>query len=488
MAQNTVLIFIPDSLDSRLCGYLSGTKRTVKNAEVFHITSEKPSNKAYDPIGYIGHINECDNLTKDVSLFINGENKEIFLMCEEKYPVTQIIYDFKRFKNSDILYHNAEHYGEHFKNLSIDLRKHTHSVSENGRHFLTNILSKVILVLNICLNFLSRLNLVVQKSSTFTHFEESLKTMKWFLSTAADQKMVTPKMGNVIIAKSIDIFIGVFLTSYVMQYEDQIFLFVYNTFEGIVSSLKGLLLYLMGSPIGLKLNYGFNNFLGQFFLYHISLWRIFLQGAHPIFVSNFKYFMLPGALGFSYQIAMVSDIIAIATFHSYCIYVNAARIFNLQLKCLSSLWRVVIGRKFNPLRNRVDSCQYSHNQLFIGTLSFTILLFLLPTTAMYYVVFSIFRLVTLFIDRLLLGIRNALYNIPVYSIFLWILNTSSVAGNIHITWKSYDEDGNVTIEAKLEKLPFITSIVKFAPDSVSTMTNQRTLRDIFHGTITGTVL
>lgn len=63
------------------------------------------------------------------------------------------------------------------------------------------------------------------------------------------------------------------------------------------------------------------------------------------------------------------------------------RLFNLQLKCLISLWRLFIGKKYNPLRERVDSCQYSPNQLFIGTLIFTILLFLLPTTIMYYAVF-----------------------------------------------------------------------------------------------------
>lgn len=78
------------------------------------------------------------------------------------------------------------------------------------------------------------------------------------------------------------------------------------------------------------------------------------------------------------------------------------RLFNLQLKGLISLWRLFIGKKYNPLRKRVDSCQYSPNQLFIGTLGFTIFLFLLPTTIMYYTVFfmvSINRVVNFILNN-----------------------------------------------------------------------------------------
>lgn len=81
----------------------------------------------------------------------------------------------------------------------------------------------------------------------------------------------------------------------------------------------------MGSPIGLKLNHAFNKSLAQFFFYHISLWKIFLLSLTPVFNKYFRFLVLPGALGLSFQIAMISDIISIATFHVYCIYVYAAR-------------------------------------------------------------------------------------------------------------------------------------------------------------------
>jgi hypothetical protein len=67
---------------------------------------------------------------------------------------------------------------------------------------------------------------------------------------------------------------------------------------------------------------------------------------------------------------------------------NNFRLYSLQVSGLVALWRLFLGQKHNPLRGRVDSCHYSPDQLFVGTLAFTILLFLLPTTFMYYIVFT----------------------------------------------------------------------------------------------------
>ena len=72
------------------------------------------------------------------------------------------------------------------------------------------------------------------------------------------------------------------------------------------------------------------------------------------------------------------------------------RLFSLQIYALSSLWRLFRGKKWNVLRKRVDSAQYDVDQLFIGTLLFTILLFLLPTTAFYYIVFAMVYACTFF--------------------------------------------------------------------------------------------
>jgi len=46
------------------------------------------------------------------------------------------------------------------------------------------------------------------------------------------------------------------------------------------------------------------------------------------------------------------------------------------------------GKKRNVLRHRIDACDYDQEQLLLGTVLFTVLIFLLPTTAAYYCLFS----------------------------------------------------------------------------------------------------
>ncbi len=65
------------------------------------------------------------------------------------------------------------------------------------------------------------------------------------------------------------------------------------------------------------------------------------------------------------------------------------RLFNWQIRLLIILFRLFCGKKQNPLRNnRLDSHLCDIDQLFIVTLTFTILLFLLPSIFMYYAVFT----------------------------------------------------------------------------------------------------
>ena len=46
------------------------------------------------------------------------------------------------------------------------------------------------------------------------------------------------------------------------------------------------------------------------------------------------------------------------------------------------------GKKRNVLRHRIDACDYEQDQLLLGTVLFTALVFLFPTTIAYYILFS----------------------------------------------------------------------------------------------------
>ncbi len=56
---------------------------------------------------------------------------------------------------------------------------------------------------------------------------------------------------------------------------------------------------------------------------------------------------------------------------------------------------LLIGKKRNVLKQRVDSYSYDVDQLLLGTLLFTVIFFLIPTTFMYYLYFALVRFVVL---------------------------------------------------------------------------------------------
>lgn len=93
---------------------------------------------------------------------------------------------------------------------------------------------------------------------------------------------------------------------------------------------------------------------------------------------------------------------------SNCTQFNSS-LYRLEIVGLKALWCIVLGRRKNVLKSkcqqlhkikilhhslisvlsdRMESYDYKHSQLFLATLFFSGLLFLLPTVLVYYVVFS----------------------------------------------------------------------------------------------------
>ena len=136
-----------------------------------------------------------------------------------------------------------------------------------------------------------------------------------------------------------------------------------------------------------------------------------IKGSIAIFQDMLPFFtwsiLVSGILGASFQVAIIKDYLNVLAIHMTCFYVYAARIYKMEFDSLRSLFRLFGGRKLNPLRKRIDSYVYGADQLFIGTLGFSIVFFLLPTVLMYYAVFlsvnfilciSLVRLIIIFIQ------------------------------------------------------------------------------------------
>jgi len=165
-------------------------------------------------------------------------------------------------------------------------------------------------------------------------------------------------------------------------------------FDTFIAWLQSIIEWLMGNPAGLKLNKPLNTTMGNFFLYHIYLWKTYITFLKPFLLYSLLALKWIGCLGgISLQIGLASDLVSILTVHIYCFYVYAGRLYQLQKTGLISLWRLFRGKKYNPLRKRVDSAEFDSQQLFLGVLIFTVLVFLLPTVLVYYGVFAGLRLI-----------------------------------------------------------------------------------------------
>ena len=179
--------------------------------------------------------------------------------------------------------------------------------------------------------------------------------------------------------------------------------------DQVVLNLRKLITWLMGAPAGLKLNSVLSMCLGRFFLYHIHLWVTFLHVATPYvsyFLTNYCLEAL-SKMGICMQLSLFQDAFNLLTFHIHCFYAYARRLFVSQSCGLMSLWRLFRGKKYNPLRDRVDTSSYNApDQLFLGALAFTILLFLYPTTLMYFTVFKALEFVLTVINGLIQALSN----------------------------------------------------------------------------------
>ncbi len=146
-----------------------------------------------------------------------------------------------------------------------------------------------------------------------------------------------------------------------------------------------------------------------------------------------KLIIYSGFMGVSFALSTMLDVLKILTIHQYCFYIYALRIYKLEMECLKSLFRLFRGKKLNPVRLRIDSYSYNIDQLFIGTISFCIVFFLLPTVFMYYIVFLSLRLLILIIHLIMKLLIVSFSNIPIYELVLYFIKPSVISNRIKFT-------------------------------------------------------
>lgn len=221
---------------------------------------------------------------------------------------------------------------------------------------------------------------------------------------------------------------------------------------GTLESSEQLVTWLKtGVPGGLKLNTPLNHFLGDKFLIVLGFVKNICLLAEPCIWWTVTIIVVSSIAGLTVGLTLLYDFLNFLNVCTVSLFIFAARIFYIQLSALRSLARLFMGNKLNKLRMRVDSCDFDMSRLLLGTVLFTILLFLVPTTAMYYLVFAFLRMKQLAIQTpLRMGtlIINRLVMI-LWSVITSTLNEESI-GNLKLCLqRSYDNSNRRTCVTKV---------------------------------------
>ncbi|XP_057717816.1 N-acetylglucosaminyl-phosphatidylinositol biosynthetic protein gpi1 isoform X1 [Arachis stenosperma] len=220
----------------------------------------------------------------------------------------------------------------------------------------------------------------------------------------------------------VDILLGNLVGWPLLHNSESICLSIVNFTHGFSTFLRSGCVWLMGDPAGFKLNAELANVLGIFSLNAIQIWSTLW-----IFVGFITNYIIQGLAilgiicGFTAFAAMIIDMIVLATLHVSILHRLISLVYSSQIQALAALWRLFSGRKWNPLRQRLDSFDYTVKQHIVGSLLFTPLILLLPTTSVFYIFFSITETTINLICVLIEVIISVIHATPYVKILLWLV-------------------------------------------------------------------
>ncbi|XP_015898040.2 uncharacterized protein LOC107431596 isoform X1 [Ziziphus jujuba] len=220
-----------------------------------------------------------------------------------------------------------------------------------------------------------------------------------------------------------DVLLGNLIGLALLYHAEPVCIWILNFADDITNNLlRSGCVWLMGVPAGFKLNTELAEVLGMISLNAIQIWSTLW-----IFVGSHLTFFIKGLailgiiFGVTVPAALTIDLITLATLHVSTIHWLISLLYSTQIQTLASLWRLFRGRKWNPLRQRLDSYDYTVKQHIVGSLLFTPLLLLLPTTSVFYIFFSIVDSMISFICILIEVTISIVHATPYIKILLWLV-------------------------------------------------------------------
>ncbi|PON36417.1 N-acetylglucosaminyl transferase component [Parasponia andersonii] len=167
-----------------------------------------------------------------------------------------------------------------------------------------------------------------------------------------------------------DVFLGNLIGLVLLFHAESASLWVLNFADEVTNNLlRSGCVWLMGVPAGFKLNTELATVLGMISLNAVQIWStlwIFV-GLDVIFFIK-ALAILGIVFGVTLPAALIVDLITLATLHVSSIHCLISLLYSTQIQAIASLWRLFRGQKWNPLRQRLDSYDYTVKQHIVGSL------------------------------------------------------------------------------------------------------------------------
>jgi phosphatidylinositol glycan class Q protein len=251
-----------------------------------------------------------------------------------------------------------------------------------------------------------------------------------------------------------DLILGGAVGSFVCEHHEQIAQACAGWLrDNTIVQADEVLVWLGQWPGGLKLNAELSLFFGDMYRGTIDVYALFVFAPLEQALPRLVYAIgLAGSLaGLTMLLSLAADLLAVATLHLSILHRIARAILGAFTSMLFALFRLFRGKKRNWLRGgRIDNATYDADQLLLGTILFTILIFLFPTVMTYHVVFALARL-GIVSTRVLLDTALALLNhLPLFALMLRLKDPARLPSSVRLAWAAPpdgDADGHEPLRA-----------------------------------------
>jgi hypothetical protein len=158
---------------------------------------------------------------------------------------------------------------------------------------------------------------------------------------------------------------------------------------------QSLVALLVDAPLGIKLNPSLTRELVAVTQYLLDVWAAFLWAWLAVYRDSAAWWSgavattIGRGLGVVLCGSVLQDLLVLMTVHVQCCFVYSRTLHRFNIVVLWSSFRLFRGKKANPLRNRIDSCEYEPFQLLFGTVILSASLFLYPTVLVLHCVFAV---------------------------------------------------------------------------------------------------